>query len=129
MKSFMALVIAVVTSAVVLQEGVRSSDYENCSKKMRQLILDSCAEPKGKRNAFLADFNWNIHPPRKAAQHTVSPALLGKVLGVPPHWMEGVVSLDDSKQPQRRNLQAVHNLIVECCVDGCTPYQIVGLCN
>lgn len=54
---------------------------------------------------------------------------VGKVLGVPPHWMEGAVSLDDSKQPQRRNLQAVHNLIVECCVDGCTPYQIVGLCN
>lgn len=71
-----------VTSAFVLQEGVGISDYENCSKKMRQLILDSCAEPKGKRNAFLADYNWNVPPPHTPARHTASPALLGALVSV-----------------------------------------------
>lgn len=70
-------VIILVTSTFLLQEGVGSSDYENCSKKMRQLILDSCAEPKGKRNAFLAEYSWRAPAPQSPARQSASPALLG----------------------------------------------------
>jgi hypothetical protein len=72
----------VATSAFILQEGVESSDYANCNKKMRQLILDSCAEPKGKRNAFLADYSRNIPFPHKPAQQNASPAILGGFISV-----------------------------------------------
>ncbi|XP_023702867.1 uncharacterized protein LOC111862038 isoform X2 [Cryptotermes secundus] len=128
MKELLVLIIVVMTSAHLLQESVANSHYENCSKKMRQLILDSCAEPKDKRNAILAE-NKDLFTRHRPAQQSASPSLLGKVLGVPSCWTEDLAIFDDSNIQHRRNLPAVHNLIVECCVDGCTPSQILGLCN
>jgi hypothetical protein len=66
------------TSAALLQESVGSSYYENCSKKMRQLILDSCAEPKGKRNALLAEHR-DLYTGHRPGQHGASPSLLGRL--------------------------------------------------
>jgi hypothetical protein len=76
-------VVTVVTSASVLQGVMGGSDYENCSKKLRQLILDSCGEPKGKRSAILADYSLHLHPPHKATRHNVTPTLLGTSIFVP----------------------------------------------
>jgi hypothetical protein len=61
--------------SILLPERVANSDYENCSKKLRQLVHNSCAESLDKRRAILVQDIFYTDAPNKPARQTPSPSV------------------------------------------------------
>ncbi|KAJ9586429.1 hypothetical protein L9F63_019929, partial [Diploptera punctata] len=109
---------------VILHECAGRPEYEDCNRKVRRQIMESCSNPKGKRSVSY-DEKPNVSLGARMTS-TQSSSLLGKLLGVPGDWLEEGIHEDN--RYSKRSSQTIRQLMLECCLDNCSPDRFLGWC-
>ncbi|PSN45462.1 hypothetical protein C0J52_08671 [Blattella germanica] len=125
MKNFQAQVI-VITAAILLHQCAGRPEYEDCNRKIRRQILESCSSEKGKRSAEYDTPSLPMHD--EPLQNAPSSALLGRILGVPSQWTADDVAVNNANRQVKRSPETIRQLMIDCCLANCSPDRFLGMC-